>query len=390
VARPRSKPRRARSSDRRSPQSDDVNLEADSTERHLAPRPSERILIDALASVPSGRVLCTTLGRGQFAAAKAQADPESSVCCCFLDLYALEQTRLHHTDAPANLRLECAAEFPAGPFDAFVLPVSTSGEAELVRDRLQSGHQRLCEGGMLLAATDNPSDVWLHDELRKLFPKVTRQPGETGALFKAIKTGPLKKVKNFECSLAFRDEGRLIQAISRPGVFSHRSIDGGARALLRAAVIGADQQVLELGCGSGAVSLAAALRAPGGRVVALDSNVRAVECTRRGAELNGVSNLDVRLSTAESYAAGEMPAAEFDLVLGNPPYYSDFRIAEVFAACAARALKPSGTALFVTKRTDWYEEELPRWFAQIKLEPVGDYMVVRAQVPRRVQSLGDA
>ena len=72
-------------------------------------------------------------------------------------------------------------------------------------------------------------------------------------------------------------------------------------------------------------------------------------------QLNGISNLDVRLSTAESHDRGEIPAAEFDLVLANPPYYSNFRIAELFAACAARALKPSGTALFVTKRTDWYK-----------------------------------
>jgi len=117
-------------------------------------------------------------------------------------------------------------------------------------------------------------------------------------------------------------------------------------------------------------------------VLAVDSNARAVECTKRGAALNGLSNLDVRLSTAESQASDEIPAAEFDLVLANPPYYSNFRIAEIFAACAARALKSSGTALFVTKRTDWYTEQLPRWFARVSSEPLGNYVIVRAQVPR--------
>jgi 16S rRNA G1207 methylase RsmC len=280
------------------------------------------------------------------------------------------------------LRLECAAEFPEGPFDAVAVPTSTSGEAELVRDRLQAGHERLHDGGTMLAATDNSTDTWLHAEMRKLFAKVTRRAGEQGTLFKATKTEPLKKLKNFECALAFRDEGRLIHAISRPGVFSHRQVDGGARALLRAATIEAGQYVLELGCGSGVVSLAAALRAPGVRVLALDSNPRAVECTERGARLNAISNLEVRLSTAESQMGGEIPAGEFDLVLGNPPYYSNFRIAELFAACAARALKPSGTALFVTKRADWYEEHLPMWFAQVATEWLSNYVIVRAQSPR--------
>ncbi len=348
----------------------------------LAPRPAEQILIDTIPDLPPGRILCTSLGRGQFAIAAAQAHADSPVCCSFLDQYALEQTRLRQQEFPANLRLECAAEFPEGPFDAVAIPTSTSGEAELVRDRLQAGHQRLGDGGTLLAATDNSTDTWLHAEMRKLFAKVTRRACEQGTLFKATKTEPLKKLKNFECALAFRDEGRLIHAISRPGVFSHRQVDGGARALLRAAKIEAGQRVLELGCGSGVVSLAAALRAPDVRVLALDSNPRAVECTERGAQLNGISNLEVRLSTAESQTAGSIPAAEFDLVLGNPPYYSNFRIAELFAACAARALKPSGTALFVTKRADWYEEHMPMWFAQVATEWQSNYVIVRAQSPR--------
>jgi 16S rRNA G1207 methylase RsmC len=350
--------------------------------RPLPPRPAEQILIDALGDVPGGQILCTSWGRGQFAVAAATAQASSNVRCCFLDLYALEQARRQHPNPPANLSLECAADFPEGPFDAFALPVSAAGEAELVRDCLQSGHQRLREGGTFFASTDNRSDVWLHGELRKMFAKVTRREKRQGTLFKAIKTEPLKKLKNFECQLAFRDGERLIHAVSRPGVFSHRRVDDGARALVRAATVGAGQHVLELGCGSGVVSLAAALRAPDVRVLAIDSNPRAVECTTRGAQLNGITNLEARLSTAESSAGDEIPAGGFDLVVANPPYYSNFRIAEVFAGCAARALKPTGTALFVAKRTDWYTERLPQWFSEVALEPLGNYVIVRAQAPR--------
>jgi 16S rRNA G1207 methylase RsmC len=136
-------------------------------------------------------------------------------------------------------------------------------------------------------------------------------------------------------------------------------------------------RVLELGCGSGAVSLAAALRAADVRVYCVDSNVRAVECTRLGAELNGLANLDARLCAVESLRNGDAAENAFDLVLANPPYFSNHRLAEIFARCAARAIKPDGTALFVTKRTAWYEERFPELFASVTIEEAGNYRIVR-------------
>ncbi len=345
----------------------------------LAPRRSEQILIDALADVPSGRILCTSLGRGQFAAAAARALPGASIHCCFLDLYLVEQAAACAPEAPANLRFVCEADFAPDEIDVFALPISAGGEAELARDFLQSGHSRLKIGGQLLAATDNPDDSWLHGEMRNLFRKVTRRSLEDGVLYLAKKTEPLRRIRNFECRFAFRDEGRLIQAVSRPGVFGHRRVDGGARALLRTAVVCAGNRILELGCGSGIVSLAAALRAEGTQVDAIDSNLRAVACTRLGAALNGLSNVEVHAGTVESTSRQAIPDGSFDLVLANPPYYSNYRIAEIFARRAAQAVKPAGTALFVTKKADWYEERLPEFFARLQIETVGEYQVVRAR-----------
>jgi len=343
----------------------------------LEARSSEQILVDYAGELPQGSVLCTSLGRGQFAAAAAQ-NRGDSVVCCFLDQYALKQARDFHSDLPPNLHFECVADFPSDEVDVVALPTTAGGEAELVRDILQSGLLRLRMGGTLLATTDNRDDSWLHDELRKLFPKVTRRPAEQGVLYVATKSEPPRKIKNYECRFAFRDEGRLIQAVSRPGVFSHRRIDGGARALLRAASIQPGMRALELGCGSGVVSLALALRAPDVQVQALDSNVRAVACARLGAELNGLSNIAVCLNTAESEPGDAISAASFDLVVANPPYFSNNRIAEIFARCAAKALKPSGTALFVTKRAEWFQERLPELFATVAVEPAGNYLIVRA------------
>ena len=339
-------------------------------------RPAEQLLVGALADMPAGSILCTSLGRGQFAVAAAQ-NRTGEVFCAFLDLYARNVAKKFLAEPCPNLRLECLADFPDREFDVFALPITASGDAEFVRDMLQSGHQRLRVGGMMYVATDNRTDTWLHDELRKLFSKVTRRASERGTLYSATKIEPLRKIKDFNCQFAFRDEGRLIQAISRPGVFSHRRVDGGARALMKAAQVQPGHRVLELGCGSGVVSLALALCGEEIQVQAIDSNARAVECTRRGAELNGISTISPQLSTAEEDADEKVSDPAVDLVVANPPYYSNYRIAEIFARRAARVLRPNGTALFVTKQTEWYEETLPRLFSAVAVEPMGNYQIVR-------------
>jgi 16S rRNA G1207 methylase RsmC len=342
-------------------------------------RPAEQILIDALETMPDGSILCTSLGRGQFAAEAANRRPAAAIFCFFLDLYARNLAEKVHPDRPTNLRFECRADFPEEEFDLFVFPSSAGGDAELARDYLQSGHLRLRLGGTMYVATENRSDTWLHGELRRLFPKVTRCQTEGGTLYHATKDAPLRKLKNFESRFTFRDSNHLIQAVSRPGVFSHRRVDGGARALMKSAKVRPGDRVLELGCGSGVVSLALALRGDAMHVHAIDSNARAVECTRLGAELNGIPSVQAQLSTAEDLGDGPPPESSFDLVVTNPPYYSNYRIAEIFARQAARVLKPEGTALFVTKQAGWYQERLPELFSSVTVEPVGTYRVVHCR-----------
>ena len=145
----------------------------------LEVRPAEQMLIDAVPDLPEGRLLCTSVGRGQFAVAAAQGHPASSVRCSVLDLYTLQQADKLQAPLPPNLTFECAADFPDDEVDVFALPIMTSGDGELVREYLQAGHRRLRIGGTIVAATDNASDSWLHDELRKHFAKVTRQTGES-------------------------------------------------------------------------------------------------------------------------------------------------------------------------------------------------------------------
>jgi len=334
-------------------------------------RPQERLLSEVVGELPARRLLCNTAGRGQFARAYAAAYPEAAATCWFLDVYQRDQSQAADV-APQNLTFSCTADPPDDPVDVVAWAFGERGEAELTREMLQLGHERLEMGGRMVASTDKEEDQWLHGELKKLFPKVTRRPFDDGVLYLATKTAPLAKRKQYDCEFAFRDQGRLIYAYSRPSVFSHRRIDGGARTLINTMTIAPGMRILDLGCGSGAVGLAALCRADNVRVLAVDSNPRALECALRGAAKNGLTGLDTALD-----ATGDaVPEAEFDLVLANPPYFSHYRIAELFLRTAQRALKPGGQVHVVTKTPAWFGEQMPQWFADVAGEFVKDYAVV--------------
>ncbi|HEY1068329.1 MAG TPA: methyltransferase [Pirellulales bacterium] len=392
------------------------------------PRPEEALLLSLVEELAGAeRVVCTSLGRGQFAAALARRFPETRVHLSLLDVYQTEHAQRSCAGAGANLSIACEADFPTGlpgdpiQYDAACFPVSRSGEAELVRDRLQAAYLALKPGGRLIAAIDYSDDKWLHGEIEALCGRVERRDlsvpapttndessasdeasagGELNARVEP-KRGPApkpknkrkaddgprmisgviyigkrgdlpKKLRNFHDEFAYRDAGRLIRAISRPGVFSHRRLDLGARKILDAMEIRPGERVVDLGCGAGTLSFAAALRAENVIVRAVDSSARAIEATLTGAKLNDLTNI-----TADLSANGVLSdAGTFSLVLANPPYYSGFKLARVFLDAAHWALAPNGRLLLVTQFPEWYLENAPRWFEDVTSTEAKKYYII--------------
>lgn len=72
-------------------------------------------------------------------------------------------------------------------------------------------------------------------------------------------------------------------------------------------------RVLEIGCGTGYVSISAALM--GGKVVGVDINPDAVRLSRRNASLNGIDDIDFHESDMFENVDGL-----FDVIIFNPPY----------------------------------------------------------------------
>ena len=195
-------------------------------------------------------------------------------------------------------------------------------------------------------------------------------------IYIARKDRQLKKFKNFDCEFVFRDRERLIRACSRPGVLP-TAASTRARQLLEHLNVSCGERVLDIGCGSGTLSLAAAGRADNVQVHAVDSNARAVQCTARGAELNGLANISTELNATGDYEQ----AGAYSLVLANPPYYANFQIARRFLLAGRAALAPGGRILLVTKLADWYAEHMPDWFADVEIQPAKSYYLIAGRKP---------
>ncbi len=136
--------------------------------------------------------------------------------CFLLDQYLADDSREYDQGQHRKVSFVCGTDLPDRKVEFAALPVSKGGEAELTRDMLQQMHDRLIRGGTLLTAVDNPKDTWLCHELEKIFRSIARIPVRRGVVYRCIKEEELKRPRDLRCEFAFRDQGRLIQAVSRP------------------------------------------------------------------------------------------------------------------------------------------------------------------------------
>ena len=90
------------------------------------------------------------------------------------------------------------------------------------------------------------------------------------------------------------------------------------RALLRLPEDEATR-VLDLGAGSGAVSLAIARERPRAQVIGVDISLAALELARDNAKLQKIANVEFRESDWFDAVRGE----KFNIVVGNPPYVAE-------------------------------------------------------------------
>ena len=290
---------------------------------------------------------------------------EGDVTCHVLDIY-----HCHAIEKVHRAKCVCSAHLPEGPWDLIKFktgPKIHSGELSL--DLLQECHRLGCRVEVDFVGKER----------------------DRNDLLNKIKDDP-KRVRSFKAEWpASVPGGEKLMFTSYPGCFCHRRLDEGGLALAEVASREMldfrretqELRLLDMGCGCGLVGFLIANRlsapsagpqTPRASLVLVDSHARAVEAATENAAKFGIP-AEVILSD------GGTPAwmdGTFDVFVGNPPYYSDYRIAEVFLETAKRALKPGGICYTVVKNAAGLKPVQERYFPQVEVIGRRGYNVLRS------------
>lgn len=180
------------------------------------------------------------------------------------------------------------------------------------------------------------------------------------------------------CSFPYRGHG--LNFLTDAGVFSRGELDPGTRLLLDA-LPELSGNVLDVGCGWGAIGIAIAKAYPACRVTLLDVNRRALALSEENARRNGV-----RVVCLESDGLAAVADDVFDAIVTNPPIRAGKQVIyRIFADAAAR-LAPNG-ALYLVIRKQQGAESCLRYLQTLftdvdKLDKSGGYWALRASGPR--------
>ncbi|MGN0793955.1 MAG: class I SAM-dependent methyltransferase [Aristaeellaceae bacterium] len=193
---------------------------------------------------------------------------------------------------------------------------------------------------------------------------------------------PSSESKPVPCAFPYRGYG--LSFMTDAGVFSKGELDAGSRLLLDAlpALTG---DVLDLGCGWGAIGVAIARANPQARVVMADVNRRALALAKENCARNGVM-----AEIVESDGLSAVMDRRFDAVVTNPPIRAGKQVIYRMFADAAGALQPGGALYLVIRKQQGAEscvKYLQTLYKQVeKLDRSAGFWVLKASEPKEGNS----
>ena len=329
---------------------------------------AEKALMDLLEDVPpptaDGLAWLVAGNRsGALPAAILSRWPEAPLVAHALDAYHAHMISGHLSESGFDpARVVRLAPYVATILNsqfstAFFHATPRAMPAELVLDLLEDIHRSLADGASLYAAFEGDADDALKT-VKKVFPSVhvLRRDKKT-VVFRCTRKGPLAKYRDFSSEwTASVPGGEPLVFTSLPGCFCHRRADPGGLAL--------------------AEVVSKFVSSPIPQLTLIDSHARAIAAAHINAARLGLEERTRFVLSDDGLPRGEV--ATHDLFVGNPPYYSEYRIAEIFLSTAYRALRPGGQCFTVVKTATGLKALQEKYFRTVEIIPRRGYAVLRS------------
>ena len=197
---------------------------------------------------------------------------------------------------------------------------------------------------------------------------------------------PQSASREVGCVLSYR--GNRLSFQTDAGVFSKGELDQGTRLLLDA-LPDLSGDVLDLGCGWGAIGIAVKKAFPQTNVTMVDVNLRALGLCERNAQANGVEVLCL-----ESDGMAALSGRQFDAVITNPPIRAGKQKVYEMLSGAAAALRKDGSLYLVIRKQQGAEScmrFLQDYFESVeKLDRSAGFWVIRAAERKNTEGNGYA
>lgn len=149
------------------------------------------------------------------------------------------------------------------------------------------------------------------------------------------------KPASFEVSY----RGQTLRFETDSGVFSRLELDRGTEVLLNALPQTLAGEVLDMGCGYGALGVSLAKANPGCSLTMVDVNERAVALAAQNARGNGVQ---AHTLLSDGFAA--LDGRQYDLIATNPPIRAGKAVIYRMFADGAKALRQGGAMVLVIRK----------------------------------------
>ena len=196
---------------------------------------------------------------------------------------------------------------------------------------------------------------------------------------------PTSESKPVPCAFPYRGYG--LNFMTDAGVFSKGELDVGSRLLLDALPDLAGD-VLDLGCGWGAIGIAIAKANKAARIVMADVNHRALGLCQDNCQRNGVT-----AEVIESDGMSAVMGRKFNAIVTNPPIRAGKQVIYKMFADAAVSLNDGGALYLVIRKQQGAEscvKYLKTLFDNIeKLDKSGGFWVLKASEPKAQEEKND-